>query len=68
MIAAPEDLRAYAQDSLLCLHGEQLTRSSVYKVERSTNDMFTENVVENFSNNKYISPDTDVEWDWGTLL
>ena len=63
MIAAPEDLQAYAQDSTVMLAWGAVEQDlQFYRLERSTNDMFTENVVENFLTTNTFT-DTDVEWD-----
>ena len=63
MIAAPADLQAYAQDSTVILAWGAVEQDlQFYRLERSTNDMFTENVVENFLTTNTFT-DTDVEWD-----
>ena len=63
MVAAPEDLQAYAQDSTVMLVWGAVEQDlQFYRLERSTNDMFTENVVENFLTTNTFT-DTDVEWD-----
>ena len=63
MIAAPEDLQAYAQDSTVMLAWGAVEQDlQFYRLERSTNDMFTENVVENFLTTNTFT-DIDVERD-----
>ena len=63
MIAAPADLQAYAQDSTVLLAWGSVDESlQFYRLERSTNDSFTENIVENFITTNTFT-DTDVEWD-----
>jgi len=63
MIAAPENLQAHTQDSTILLAWNPVEQDlQYYRLERSTNDMFTENVVENFLTNN-IFTDTDLEWD-----
>ena len=63
MVSAPEDLQAYAQDSTVLLAwGAVEENLQFYRLERSTNDMFTENIVENFLTTNTFT-DIDVEWD-----
>jgi hypothetical protein len=63
MIAAPEDLQAYAQDSTVMLSWGAVEQDlQFYRLERSTSATFDENVVENFLTTNTFT-DTDLEWD-----
>ena len=63
MVAAPQDLQAYVQDSTVLLAwGAVEENLQFYKLERSTNDIFTENVLENFLTTNTFT-DEDLEWD-----
>ena len=63
MVAAPQDLQAYVQDSTVLLAwGAVEENLQFYKLERSTNDIFTENVLENFLTTNTFTDD-DLEWD-----
>tara|TARA_B100001564_G_scaffold90434_1_gene73530 strand:- start:230 stop:2209 length:1980 start_codon:yes stop_codon:yes gene_type:complete len=63
VIAAPQDLQAYVQDSTVLLAwGAVEENLQFYKLERSTNDIFTENVSENFLTTNTFT-DNDLEWD-----
>ena len=63
MVAAPQDLQAYVQDSTVLLAwGAVEENLQFYKLERSTNDIFTENVSENFLTTNTFTDD-DLEWD-----
>ena len=63
MVAAPQDLQAYVQDSTVLLAwGAVEENLQFYKLERSTNDIFTENVSENFLTTNTFT-DNDLEWD-----
>ena len=63
MVAAPEDLQAYAQDSTVVLAWGAVEQNlQFYRLERSTSANFNENVVENFLITNTFT-DTDLEWD-----
>ncbi|OUV27040.1 MAG: hypothetical protein CBC57_01420, partial [Euryarchaeota archaeon TMED97] len=63
MVGAPQDLQAYVQDSTVLLAwGAVEENLQFYKLERSTNDIFTENVLENFLTTNTFTDD-DLEWD-----
>ena len=63
MVAAPQDLQAYVQDSTVLLAWGAVEEDlQFYKLERSTNDIFTENVSENFLTTNTFTDD-DLEWD-----
>ena len=63
MVAAPADLQVYAEDSTAVLYWGAVEQDlQFYRLERSTNVTFNENVVENFLTTNTFT-DTDVEWD-----
>ena len=63
LIPAPQDLQSYAQDSSVVLTWSAIEEDlQYYRLERSTDLMFTEDVLETFvTTNTYT--DEDIEWD-----
>ena len=48
VIAAPQDLQAYPQESTVILAWSPITEAQYYQLDRATNETFTENAVQSF--------------------